>query len=431
MSIRRLLLQHPRIVIALIVVAAVGLRLTVRLVRGEASFWEGGYDFYHLYVTNLLDGDGLCLDEGHWPGSLPGLGPRCAFHPPVYPYYLALAMFLGAENEFLSIAVMQSLVGAGTVFCVFLVGREMFDARAGMLASLFAAVYPYYVWHDTALQETSVLTFMTVLSVVLFYRAVHKSGVVSTAMVGLSLGLAVLTKASLASFAFLLVASMALFVPGALRTRLHQTSVLLLAFVVTLSPWLVRNFNLLGSPVLTSAAGKQLWLINNRYSFRHYPARNIDLDFSEAQANLVVSTEWSQLEALAGDELSQQRWFLKQGLDFILQNPFLTAQRAVVKVVAAFSWEFSPAKEGFFQAAYFLSYFPIFTLGIIGALLSRRLWREQLPVYLLFVGFVWVTVVFHAHTSHRTYLDVYLMIFAAYAIMIGRAKWKAALIRDV
>jgi hypothetical protein len=224
---------------------------------------------------------------------------------------------------------------------------------------------------------------------------------------------------------------MALFVPGALRTRLHQTSVLLLAFVVTLSPWLVRNFNLLGSPVLTSAAGKQLWLINNRYSFRHYPARNIDLDFSEAQANLVVSTEWSQLEALAGDELSQQRWFLKQGLDFILQNPFLTAQRAVVKVVAAFSWEFSPAKEGFFQAAYFLSYFPIFTLGIIGALLSRRLWREQLPVYLLFVGFVWVTVVFHAHTSHRTYLDVYLMIFAAYAIMIGRAKWKAALIRDV
>ena len=47
---------------------------------------------------------------------------------------------------------------------------------------------------------------------------------------------------------------------------------------------------------------------------------------------------------------------------------------------------------------------------------SRRYWREHLIFYGLFISFAGVTALFHGHTSHRAYLDVYLIVFAAGAI---------------
>lgn len=429
-SFCRRLSKDARLAIGLILIVAVVLRLTARLLRGEASFWSEGYRFYYFYALSLLKGTGMCLEEGLWPGNLP-LGQMCAFYPPVYPSSLALAMFAGGTNYFLSIAVMQSLIGAGTVFCTFLLGSKMFNVPSGLLAGLIVAIYPYYVWHDTALQENSILTFITVLATLLVYRSVYTGGSLAAAMAGVSLGLAVLTKATLASFVLLALPCMAMFGSHPIGTRLKQVSVILFTCVLTLSPWLIRNYNLLGSPVITSIAGRQLWLTNNIFVYDHYPKNTIDLDFAEAEAGLLASDEWPQLEALTGNELAQQRWFMEKGFDYIIHNPVITMKRAILKVMTAFSWEFSPVKQGFFQAAYFLSYAPILILGIIGVLSSRELWRQHLTIYMLFSGFIAVTSVFHAHTSHRTYLDVYLIIFAANTTVSTCSRWASHSSSDI
>jgi hypothetical protein len=45
--------------------------------------------------------------------------------------------------------------------------------------------------------------------------------------------------------------------------------------------------------------------------------------------------------------------------------------------------------------------------------LHRKAWREHMIIYALFVSFAAVTAVFFGHTSHRSYLDVYWIVFAA------------------
>ena len=39
--------------------------------------------------------------------------------------------------------------------------------------------------------------------------------------------------------------------------------------------------------------------------------------------------------------------------------------------------------------------------------------REVILIAMLFIAFMCVTAVFWAHTAHRSYLDVYLIVFAA------------------
>ena len=86
-----------------IAAAALLLRITVRLVSGEADFWENGYTFLFDLARSVAAGHGLTLD-GHTP---------TVYRVPVYPLFLA-AVARG-HQAFHFLVVSQSLLGALTV----------------------------------------------------------------------------------------------------------------------------------------------------------------------------------------------------------------------------------------------------------------------------------------------------------------------------
>ena len=88
--------------------------------------------------------------------------------------------------------------------------------------------------------------------------------------------------------------------------------------------------------------------------------------------------------------------------------------------------KFNPYKDSLAQTVYFVSYFPMLILGILGMIISTDDWKKYLPFFTLLAAFVASTAVFWSHTSHRTFLDIYMMIFAANAIVIGLNKVKLA-----
>src|SRR5262249_6343540 len=138
------------------------------------------------------------------------------FRVPMYPAFLATVTF--GQKAFLPIGLAQALIGAGTVWCAALLAREMFGSAAAIIAAAITALYPYYVVHDTALQATSLYTFLTALAVLLLLRARRSGSGVMAGCAGLTLGAAVLTRANQALFA--LLAPLWLAVP---RGQCHMT----------------------------------------------------------------------------------------------------------------------------------------------------------------------------------------------------------------
>ena len=63
------------------------------------------------------------------------------------------------------------------------------------------------------------------------------------------------------------------------------------------------------------------------------------------------------------------------------------------------------------------------TLGLWGMWSGRRHWREHLVFYALFVSFAVITALFWGHTSHRAYLDVYWIVFAAGALQQLQSRY--------
>jgi hypothetical protein len=73
----------------------------------------------------------------------------------------------------------------------------------------------------------------------------------------------------------------------------------------------------------------------------------------------------------------------------------------------------SPRHELRLDLVYAASYGPIMVLGVLGMVWTRRCWCEHSLIHAAFLDCVVVTAMFFGHTSHRSYLDVYWIAYAA------------------
>src|SRR5687768_3847002 len=392
-------LANVRVFLPSVFFMAFGIRLVVRLYFGEEYFWRNSYSLFYGIAERLAAGVGLSYE---W------MGTKYAHRPPVYPALLAATTMFG--KSYIAIAILQSLIGAGTVLCAYFIGKELFDKTVGRLAAIGVALYPYFVMHDTALQETGVFTFLTALSVLLLLKSCQNRAIAVAA--GVALGLAILTRATLIGFVPFALLWVLLLSDRVRGQAVRRTAAVSIGLMLVITPWLVRNYVQIGTPTISTLSGLTLWAGNNPHTFSNYPNQSIDRS---------VNTGWSGLTPeedayiRSTDEVRQNAWFINKALDYIQQHPKETMNRAFSKVAAGFSWSLNPRRERLVQVVYFLSYVPVLVMGIAGAWLARRRWREYGLIAGLFLSFIIVTAIFFAHTSHRVFLDVYLIIFAAYA----------------
>jgi 4-amino-4-deoxy-L-arabinose transferase-like glycosyltransferase len=396
----------PRAVYWLTALAFV-VRVLVRLHSGAAAFWVNGYKFFFVMAQSIAEGKGIRLP---WVPD----GPLTAFRVPFYSIFLAGITF--GHKAFWPILIAQSLLGAGIAFCAALLALQLFDSVLGPKAAIIAAgvtaVYPYYVIHDTALQESTLFAFFTLLAIMLILRTVRTGSAWLAVLCGLILGLDVLTRATIAPFALL--------VPFWFLWHKQLKSAVWCALLValTVSPWLWRNYNLTGSVTLGTEGGRELWTGNNGFLFHYYPRQSSDISQREAMAAM-SSQDKLWLQQNASNEVLVSRWYRQKALDYIRTHPWLTFTNGFRKIEAGFSILPSPRHGLLENLVYALSYGPVMLLGLWGMWLHRSHWREDSLIYALFGIFALVTAVFWAHTSHRVYLDVYWIVFGAGAV----ASW--------
>jgi len=390
--------SRQRAVLAMLLVAAFLARVGVRVYFGEPYFWENSYSGYYDLADTIVAGKGFCL------------GTTCAWWPPLYPLFLAVTALGG--KHYLLIVIPEALLGAGTALCAFLIARRLYGATAGLIACGVTAFYPYYVMHDTALQETGMVTFWTALSIWLLIRASRSNGNGAWFLAGLALGAIALTRASVAPVAAIALLWIVIWgARGSIRARLGNAATVVLALVVAVGPWLIRTYRLIGSAVLSSQTGRALWIGNNPETFSAYPDRSIDISTGNAFATLSPA-DLDELDRYADHEMQSSDWYTRRALTFIRAHPGQTLKGAFRKLAAGFSWRLNPLRGRLAQLSYSIFYVPVALLGMIGMFFERHRPEVSLIV-MMFIGFACVTVVFWAHTSHRSYLDVYWIVLAA------------------
>jgi hypothetical protein len=383
---------------------AFGLRAAVGLALNLRPWGLRGYGLNLEMARNLLAGEGL------WFRYYFGLGKAWANRPPLYPLFLAgVEAVTGPSST--AILLSQSALGALTAVLALALGRRMGGAGAGLFAGLLVAVYPYFVVNDTTLVEQSLSACLLAAFALSFVAGCGRArGAVVT---GVLAGLLALTREVFVPvFGLVLLARLLGAGGGRRRSRLGWTALCAALFLLTLSPWLLRNAMRFGRPGLSFSDGKALWVGNNPHTFSRYPRESIDA--SEWEAFQRLPPDVVERLRRAPDERRLQEEYRRLAVDYIREDPGRFFRAGLRKVGALLTPVLTPRGDSWFkQAAYAASYGSALALAMVGAVLLGRRWRKlTLLAGLTLLGIAAVSFVFWGQTRIRAPADVLLLVLA-------------------
>ena len=248
---------------------------------------------YHTQAQLLLDHGGF-FEPFVWRDSVAAGGPEVfepsAGHPPGYVIYLAAFGVLGLDSP-LSNRLASGIAGAAAVAVIGIAARRVGQwsglgdggaDRAGLLAAFLAAIYPNLWINDALILSESVAAGLTALVILAAYQFWRTPSLRTSALLGLSVGVATLTR----SEGLLLLPILVLPLAVMLRDRTWPQRAVLAVFtglvaLALMAPWMIRNatsFEEPSPPYLATGSGRVLAFGNcdETYSGRFLGYWNID-----------------------------------------------------------------------------------------------------------------------------------------------------------
>ncbi|MFW6058713.1 MAG: hypothetical protein ACODAQ_00940 [Phycisphaeraceae bacterium] len=220
-----------------IVLGAVVLRLAAIVVL---QAWDRPNAMEHAALAiNLLEGNGFAFNAWDYHG------PSSVQSPP-YPLLLAgLFWLFGAQSAaaYAVAMVINALVGGAAVALTYLLARELGAAASvGLVAAFLCAIWPTQVYAVAHAQAVALIIAGTVATLALFNRATRTGDLWN--WIGFSVAgcLTALTEAAILPIVFFTGLLILLWRSLPMRKRVRNAAVLLVAGLVILGPWTVRNY---------------------------------------------------------------------------------------------------------------------------------------------------------------------------------------------
>jgi 4-amino-4-deoxy-L-arabinose transferase-like glycosyltransferase len=371
---------------------------------------DRGFDdrqWFHDVSNNLAAGRGFISP---FVFDFFGTVTPSAGHPPLWAAVLSVPAFFGL-GSWTAQQFITAIVGAAAIGAVGYLGRRVGGDRIGLIAAGLAAISPLLIARDGSLMSESLYGFLVILSLLATYRVVDKPVSRSAAIVGVLIGLAALTRGE--ALLFLPVLGIAIWLRAKPKkvSRARLLVVMVLATVVTLTPWTIRNWIAFDEPVLISLNEASVLAGANCDKTYNGPETGTwDITcLATANPNLT--------------EPKQHAIWRKQGLDYIGDHTGDLPRVMFYRVIR--TWDlYEPSGQAHGDGrdynvavigtwTYLLLLLP---LGIWGAV---RMYRQRKPLLILLSPFIVATLAAAATwglTRLRHPADLTLLVFDAVAL---------------
>ena len=377
--------------ILLLLAGAIGLLARAWTILHTARQGYAVDDLFDALAWNLVTLGAFTMD-GMTPSAHVG---------PLYPS--VLAVFYGVAGHRPDwVPYLHAAFDVGAGVCIFFVGRKLFGSWIGAIAAAAMFLYPTYWTYDPRIRSESLLTLL--MSAWLWATVVCLSSTRMFFFVGAGLlaGLVILCKPVTILLAVVLV-GLSFLGTDSFRVRMARASLYLLACLLVVLPWTMRNYQAFGMVIPVSAGvGAGLWMGSDPLSRGSWPmpltmesqiwesAGITPLPYAHAMYD--VSTD-QILRAKGWARITEApaRYFwltLTRAYDFWIGNTYylFNSDQGFVQGLTV-----DAADRGWLTATYSVAKRLLLIPGLIGlslwsAWLHQSRWRELLPLYVFPIG---------------------------------------------
>ncbi|MDX1775983.1 MAG: glycosyltransferase family 39 protein [Desulfobulbales bacterium] len=360
------------------------------------------------------------------------LGKEIFYQDPLYPYFLALCYKIFGR-DFFWIYMIQALLGAATSLLIVGLGRRIIAGPAAILAGLLYAFYGPAIYFDGLLLKVTLAAFLLTLAIYLFLAKDLQEPDPAHYGSGLFFGLACLTRANFLLLLPVILITALVQKNAAWNKRFGIAVLFVLGVGTALGPVVARNYLVGGELVLTTAQAGQNFYIG------HNPDANgtyIKLPFVRPDPLHEQQDFKKEAEMRTGRTLSSaeaSRYWLQQGIDFIMSNPLAELKLSAKKLLLFMnSYEIPDNHNYYFHQRYsgilqilpvsFGLVAPFLLLGLLGMMVARRTGA----VFLFFIQTVYILsiILFFVFSRYRMVVLPLFCISAGYGVAMLLAQFR-------
>ena len=360
-------------VLVLLILFSVIVRIPVILMYGDTGLeheWE-------LLVNNLIEHGKLVyeiFDDGF---LLPNL-----WMPPLYAYYLYCFSFfnLGDQNYILLILSSQILLASISVAVFYKINELFFSKKLSFYSSLLYSLFPLHLYACGQISSISLQVFLLILFFYFFFQVVKKKNFSSIALFSFITGLLILLRGEFSIISILSILYLFLF----FKIPIKKVLLIFLITLVTISPYLIRNYLIFGKITIVETSGYNLWKGNHPHA----------LENSRVEGSEMVNENLKKLnDAIPRDKfyrINRDKLFFDQAIKNIMKKPI---EYIIFSLKKAISFQFIIMDS--MDPRYWnpLHYLPTLLLGItslIGLVLSDK--KSYKFNYLILIFFVIIII---------------------------------------
>jgi 4-amino-4-deoxy-L-arabinose transferase-like glycosyltransferase len=204
---------------------------------------------------------GWSVAQGH--GVVNPHGETTTLRFPGYIFFLGLIYFLFGHHHIAAILI-QALIGTATPILLYLIARELLDERLSRIVGIVAAFYPPFINYVGWLMSENLFLLLLNLLIYLTIKFKQNTKWRRLVFIGVVIGLLGLTRG--VGLPFLGIIPLYFFIKqkGAIKAKLRPALIIVIAGLIVLTPWTIRNYLNFGKIMLPSSeGGPVLWLTFN------------------------------------------------------------------------------------------------------------------------------------------------------------------------
>ncbi len=320
---------------------------------------------------------------------------------PLYPAVLAaFYQLVGHRPDW--VPYLHVAFDIGTSSCIFLVGTRLFGSWTGAIAASAMFLYPAYWTYDPRIRSESLLTLLMSVWLWATVVSIQSRQFRHFAITGILAGLTVLCKPA----AMLLGIGVAALTYGGAETiglKTRNATVYLLACLLMVMPWTIRNYQAFGAVMPVSAGvGAGLWMGSDPVSRGSWPMSNeTELQIWETAGITPLPHAYAMYEVSTDRLLREKGWArireapvrylwltLTRIFDFWIGNSYylVNSDQGFVSGLSR-----DVADRGWLVAGYSVGKRLLLIPGLVllagwSAWSHRTRWQELLPLYLFPIG---------------------------------------------
>lgn len=340
---------------------------------------------------------------------------------PLYPIALGyLFRFFGGSLWLPH--VIGCLLGTLIVALGYMLCMNLWDDRqVALFAAGAVAVYPGLVIYSGLLQTETLYIVFTLLAFVSAFKLTRSSNTVQGVLLGITSGLAALTRAVFLGFFPLLLSLTAWRRWNNDIRKILPVALALALFLLILMPWTVRNYGVHSTLVpISSWGGESLLIGNNPFATGTWSVKQGFNEWFKEEAARFGVADIGTLSEIGRRDLDRSI-----ALDYIRTYPLHSIQLAVKKGFIFLVYPITSSDSYLpAQAAAVAFDFLLYVGAAIGFVATWDNRRRLVPLYVAFLFFGLVQVVLHSEARYRLPLVPLICLFFGWGavILMDRAR---------